>query len=338
MTVLAGDIGGTKTFLALFVCEKGKNRLIKEEVFSSRRSPDFEGVLKEFLKGNKLPLRGACFGVAGPVLQGRSETTNLPWTVDAGEIAHRFAIPSVALLNDLEATAYGTLILTEKDYFILNKGEPEIDSFETAARGNRAVISAGTGLGEVILFWNGARYQPSASEGGHSDFAPRTPLQVALLEYLWREYPNVSYERILSGPGLFNIYRFLREKGHGEEPPWLAERLAVEDPAAVVSEVALSGKADLCVKALDLFVFVYGAEAGNLALKALATGGIYLGGGIAPKILQKLRDGTFMKAFVDKGRFSSLMSRIPVRIILNEKAALLGAAYYACRTELHNPA
>lgn len=329
MTVLAGDIGGTKTFLALFTGEEEGMRLIRDAAYPSRLYPDLEGVLKEFLQGNEIPPRRACFGVAGPVLQGRSETTNLPWIVDAGEISRRFTIPSVALLNDLEATAYGVLALTEKDFFILNKGEPEIFPSETGARGNKAVISAGTGLGEVILFWNGSAYQPSASEGGHSDFAPRTPLQVALLESLWRDYPSVSYERILSGPGLFNIYRFLRESGHGEEPSWLAERLAAEDRSAVISEVALNEKAALCVKALDLFVSVYGAEAGNLALKALATGGIYLGGGIAPKILQKLRDGTFIKAFIDKGRFSDLMRRIPVRIILNEKAALFGAAHYA---------
>ncbi len=328
MTILAGDIGGTKTILALFAGDKGPMRLIREAVYPSGLYSDLESVLKEFLQGNEIPPRRACFGVAGPVLQGRSETTNLPWIVDTDEISHRFAIPSVALLNDLEATAYGVLALPEEDFFILNRGEPERFSYETGTRGNRAVISAGTGLGEAILFWNGSAYQPSASEGGHGDFAPRNPLQVALLEYLWREYPSVSYERILSGPGLFNLYRFLKETGHGEEPPWLAERLAVEDPAAVVAEVALRGKADLCVKALDLFVSVYGAEAGNLALKALATGGVYLGGGIAPKILQKLRDGTLMKAFVDKGRFSELMSRIPVRIILNEKVALSGAAHY----------
>lgn len=331
MTILAGDIGGTKTFLALFNAEKEGMRLIRETVYPSGLYPDLEGVLKEFLQGNEIPPRRACFGVAGPVLQGRSETTNLPWIVDAGEISRRFAIPSVALLNDLEATAYGVLTLAEKDFFILNEGAPEVSPSETSVRGNKAVISAGTGLGEVILFWNGSAYQPSASEGGHSDFAPRTPLQVALLEFLWREYPSVSYERILSGPGLFNIYRFLKESGPVEEPPWLAERLAGEDPAAVISEAALGGKADLCVKALDLFVSAYGAEAGNLALKAFATGGIYLGGGIAPKILEKLRDGTFMKAFFDKGRFSGLMRRIPVRIILNEKAALFGAAHYTLR-------
>lgn len=329
MTVLAGDIGGTKTILALFTGEKEGMRLIREAVYPSPLYRDLEAVLKEFLQGNEIPPRRACFGVAGPVLQGRSETTNLPWIVDAGEISRLFAIPSVALLNDLEATAYGVLALTEEDCFILNKGKPEASPSETGARGNKAVISAGTGLGEVILFWNGSAYQPSASEGGHSDFAPRAPLQVALLEFLWREYPSVSYERILSGPGLFNIYRFLMESGHGEEPSWLAERLAGEDPAAVISEVALRGVDDLCVKALDFFVSVYGAEAGNLALKALATGGIYLGGGIAPKILEKLRDGTFMRAFVDKGRFCDLMRWTPVRVILNEKVPLLGAAHYA---------
>jgi glucokinase len=327
MTILAGDIGGTKTILALFSDEKEGPRLIREETFPSRRYPDFGEVLKEFLGGEKRALRGACFGVAGPVLNGRSETTNLPWVVDAEGISRRFALPFVALLNDLEATAYGTLVLTERDCFILNKGEPESFPSESARRGNRAIIAAGTGLGEAILFWDGSGHRPSASEGGHADFAPRDPLQVALLEFLWKKYPGVSYERVLSGPGLLNVYDFLKEAG-GEEPPWLSKRMAEEDPSAVISEMALGGKVDLCVKALDLFVSVYGAEAGNLALKALATGGVDVAGGIAPKILQKLRDGMFMKAFTDKGRFSSLLSRIPVRVILNEKTGLLGAAYY----------
>src|SRR5581483_1791439 len=328
MAILAGDIGGTKTILALFSEEKGMP-LIREETFASRRYPDFGEVLQEFMKKEKAPPKGASFGVAGPVLNGRCETTNLPWIVDAGRIARGFAIPSVALLNDLEATAYGTLVLTEWDYFVLSAGAPERLVSETGARGNRAIIAAGTGLGEGILFWNGSRYQPSASEGGHADFAPRNPVQVSLLEFLWRKYPAVSYERILSGPGLFNVYQFFKETGDGEEPPWLSRRLAEEDPAAVVSEAALGGKVDLCVKAVDLFVSVYGAEAGNLALKALATGGIDVGGGIAPKILEKLREGIFMKAFVEKGRFASFMSGIPVRVILNEKTGLLGAAYYA---------
>ncbi|NKE70265.1 glucokinase [Candidatus Manganitrophus noduliformans] len=321
--ILAGDIGGTKTILALFTCDGEKPVLLDEQVFPSRSYADFSQVVQEFLKDRKTSFREACFGVAGPVVNGRCETTNLPWTVEADQIGRRFKIPSVALLNDLEATAYGALGLTEKGYCSLNPGQAD-------AGGNRAVIAAGTGLGEAILFWDGSTCRPSASEGGHADFAPRNPLEIELLEYLLKRYTRVSYERVLSGPGIWNIYQFLRDAGEGEEPSWLSERLSKEDPSSVISEAALAGKADLCVKALDLFVSVYGAEAGNLALKALTTGGIYVGGGIAPKILSRLIDGAFMKGFLDKGRFASLMSRIPVRVILDEKTALLGAARYAC--------
>ncbi|TAK08428.1 MAG: glucokinase [Candidatus Manganitrophaceae bacterium] len=328
--ILAGDIGGTKTFLARFVCEGEAMRPVAEAAFPSRHYPDIEAVLQEFLREREAPVQRACFGVAGPVLDGRCETTNLPWIVDARRIGQDFGVPSVALLNDLEATGYGIPALAEQDQFILNPGQEQARTV-TGARGNRAIIAAGTGLGEVLLFWDGFQYRPSASEGGHCDFAPSGPLQAQLLDALWKRYPHVSVERVLSGPGLMNIYHFLKETGAGEEPSWLTERLAAaEEPAAVVSETALAGKADLCVKALDLFVSVYGAEAGNLVLKTLATGGIYLAGGIAPKILEKLRDGTFMKAFLDKGRFSPLMEQIPVRVILNERAALLGAARYAC--------
>lgn len=320
--ILAGDIGGTKTLLALFSCEGERIVPIDERSFPSQRYADLEEAIDAFLKDRKVSPHRACFGVAGPVAHGRCETTNLPWVVDAQRISRRFEIPSVVLLNDLEATAYGTLVLTENECRILNPGHAN-------PQGNRAVIAAGTGLGESILFWDGVRHRPSASEGGHSDFAPRNPLEIEFLEYLLKRYPHVSYERILSGPGLLNIYHFLKDTDRGKEPPWLAERLARENPDAVISELALSGTAALCVKALDLFVSVYGAETGNLALKAQATGGIYVAGGIAPKILDRLLDGTFMKAFVDKGRFSSWLSRIPVRVILNEKAALVGAARYA---------
>ncbi len=253
------------------------------------------------------------------MVNNRCETTNLPWVVDAAGLGAAFGISSVTLLNDLEATAHYALDLTDKEYCTLNAGQPE-------SEGNKAVIAAGTGLGEAILFWDGSRYKPSASEGGHSDFAPRNPLEMRLLEYMLNHFPRVSYERVLSGPGLFKIYQFLKETGQGEEPSWLSERLSREDSSAVISEAALTGKSELCVKALDMFVSLYGAEAGNLALKALATGGVYIGGGIAPKILDKLMDGTFMGAFIEKGRYSSLMNRIPVRVIINEKAALLGAA------------
>lgn len=322
--ILAGDIGGTKTLLALFSCEGVSVVPIDERSFPSQHYADLEEAIDAFLRGRKVSPQRACFGVAGPVAHGQCETTNLPWVVDAQRISRRFEIPSVILLNDLEATAYGTLGLTEDECGTLNPGHADL-------QGNRAIIAAGTGLGESILFWDGVRHRPSASEGGHSDFAPRNPLEIELLEYLLRRHPHVSYERILSGPGLLNIYHFLKDTDRGKEPPWLAERLARENPDAVISELALSRKAALCVKALALFVSVYGAEAGNLALKAQATGGIYVGGGIAPKIVDGLLDGTFMKAFVDKGRFSSWLNRIPVRVILNEKTALQGATRYACQ-------
>ena len=332
MIVLAGDIGGTHTRLAFFACEGEGMRPLAEAIFPSRDYVDLGEILQPFLEGAEESIQRACFGVAGPVLEGRCEATNLPWIMDAREIALRFEIPSVMLLNDLEATAYGLSALTDADVFVLHPGQAEPPTL-TGARGNKAIVAAGTGLGEVLLFWGGDRYRPSASEGGHCDFAPRNPLQAQLLEFLWKRYPHVSVERVLSGPGLMNLYQFLKETGRGVESPWLAEELkTAEDPAAVVSETALAGKSDLCVSALDLFVSIYGAEAGNVALKSLATGGVYLAGGIAPKNLEKLRDGTFMTAFLDKGRFAPFMDRIPVRVILNEKTALLGAARYACRS------
>jgi glucokinase len=323
--ILAGDIGGTKTYLALFRAEGGQLIQVRQEIFSSQAYAGLEEVIQKFLLKSEGSIESACFGVAGPVIKGRCETTNLPWVVDAEQIGKQFGIPSVALLNDLEATAYGALGLTEKEYCIINQGRTDI-------QGNRAVIAAGTGLGEAILFWDGVGFRASASEGGHTDFAPRNSIEINLLEYLLKSFDRVSYERVLSGQGLFDIYRFLRDTGHGVEPPWLSVKLAAGDPAAVISEVALARKADLCVKALEMFVSIYGAEAGNLALKSMATGGVYIGGGIAPKILDALLDGRFLKAFLDKGRYSQLMGQIPVRVILNEKAAILGAARFSLLT------
>ncbi len=317
--ILAGDIGGTKTHLILFRVEGDQLIQVRQEIFSSKIYTGLEEVIQGFLLESEGTIESACFGVAGPVLDGKCKTTNLPWIVDSEKIGKTFSIPKVVLLNDLEATAYGVLGFTEKEYCILNQGR-------TVLQGNRAVIAAGTGLGEAILFWDGLRFRASASEGGHTDFAPRNSIEIRLLEYLLKSFDRVSYERVLSGQGLFNIYRFLRDTGHGKEPSWISVRLAGEDPAAVISEVALDRKADLCVKALEMFVSIYGAEAGNLALKSMATGGVYIGGGIAPKILDALQDGRFMKSFIDKGRYSQLMGQIPVRVILNEKAALLGAA------------
>jgi glucokinase len=231
----------------------------------------------------------------------------------------------VGLINDLEANAWGIATLSSDDIAVLNPGESD-------GAGNLALISAGTGLGQAGLHWDGTRYRPFASEGGHVDFAPRNRLEMDLLEFLLRQFPRVSYERVVSGPGLQNIYRFLRETGRGDEPPWLAARLREQDPNAVVAQAALSGESALCVQALDLFVALYGAAAGNLALTLLATGGVYLGGGIAPKILPKLKDPIFLNAFFTKGRLRPLLETVPVRVILNDQTALFGAARYALET------
>lgn len=324
--ILAGDIGGTKTLLALSD-ETGDGSLIAEKSFRSAGYGGLEDVLEEYLKGRSDRVEAACFAVAGPVLKDRSETTNLPWIVDARGLESRFGIPSVRLLNDLEATAYGVPHLKAVDLFALNEGNPVV-------AGTRAVIAAGTGLGEAILVGTGAGMRAVPSEGGHTDFGPRSPVEVRLLAYLERLYGHVSYERILSGPGLANLYRFMKES-EGAPEDGMSARMEREDPGAVVSEAALSGESEVCMKALGLFVSIYGAEAGNLALKSLSTGGLYIGGGIAPRILDKLRDGTFMKSFVNKGRYASLLSRIPVRVILNPKSALLGAVRIAAsgRTE-----
>jgi glucokinase len=244
--------------------------------------------------------------------------------VDGSELADRTGIASVEIINDLEAKGHGIALLGEDDFAVLNKGAREEE-------GNAGLIAAGTGLGEAGLKWEGEGYWPLAMEGGHADFAPRNALEVDLLLYLLKEFEHVSYERVLSGAGLYNIYRFLRDTGRGKEPAWLTDLMNQGDPSQVVSEKALEGKSDLCVEALDLFVSLYGAEAGNLALKVMATGGLYIGGGIAPKIVQKLKDGTFMKAFVAKGRMRSLLEAIPVRVILNDKTALMGAARCAAR-------
>lgn len=320
--ILAGDIGGTNIRLALFRCHENGFKLFREDTLLSRNYGSLIEAVKTFLLQDKALIRSACFGVAGPINQGKCKMTNLPWLIDTKELIKYLGISLVVLLNDLEATAYGVLKLTDKEFHTLNIGVPDL-------QGNRAIIAVGTGLGKAILFQNGTTYLPVATEGGHCDFAPRNAIEIALLEYLLKRYSRVSYERVLSGSGLFNIYQFLKKTGRGEEPAWLSERLTTESPGAVISEVALAGKSTLCIKALNLFVTLYGAEAGNLALTTMATGGIYVGGGIAPKIIQKLIDGTFMKAFCDKGRYSAMLHRIPVHVIMNDKAALLGAAHVA---------
>jgi glucokinase len=320
--ILAGDIGGTNTRLAFCSVEGDRLDFIAKKNFPSRNYPSLDPILGEFMAGAAQPITAACFGIAGPVVDHKVRTPNLPWLIDGREVARRLNLPSVALINDLEATGYGALTLDASEFLTINAGRPE-------PRANMGLIAAGTGLGEAILYWAGSGYRALASEGGHADFAPRSQLEIELLFYLMDRFGHVSYERVISGPGLFHIYRFLRDSARFSEPAWLSERLAQGDPAAVISQAALANEAEICVEALELFISAYGAEAGNLALRAKALGGIYVGGGIAPKILAKLAAGDFMRAFTDKGRYAEFVARIPVQVILNEDAALKGAAYYA---------
>jgi glucokinase len=321
--ILAGDIGGTKVQLALVERQGRTLRRRRTARFQSRRYRSLEAVLGEFLAGErKGRVRAACFGVAGPIVDGRCETPNLPWVIEERSLRRALGTSRVRLLNDLEAMAAGVLRLRPRDLATLQRGIP-------GREGNAAVIAAGTGLGQATLFWDGERHHPSASEGGHCDFAPRNREEYALLAYLQRVHGRVSYERVLSGPGLHAIYRFLRDTGRAREPRWLAREMTDRDPAAVISEMALKGRSALCARALDLFTSLYGAEAGNLALRAVAVRGLYVGGGIAPKILPKLRAGGFLRSFLSKGRMTPLLKTFPVHVILNQETPLLGAAGFA---------
>jgi len=320
--ILAGDIGGTNTRLALVQATDDGLRITAEKTFPSRERVSLEAALAEFLGIHPCELTSCTIGIAGPVRNGRCEATNLPWVVDSRSVARRLGMKRVGLINDLEANAYGIAALGKKDFVVLNRGAPK-------ARGNIAIISAGTGLGEAGMFWDGSIHRPFATEGGHTDFAPRNHLEMELLQYCMKHFRRVSYERLVSGPGLVNIYRFLRDTGKAEEPSWLAEEMRHGDPAPVISGCALEGKSPICVQALEIFVSLYGAEAGNLALKVLAMGGVVLGGGIAPKIISKLKEPEFLNAFTAKGRMRPLLQDIPVRVIMNPKTALLGAARHA---------
>jgi glucokinase len=320
--ILAGDVGGTKVDLALYDFANGKLTTAREKIYQAKQYSGLEVIVKEFLGEDKAT--AACFGVPGPVRDGRLRLTNLPWTLDSRELAAGLVIDHVFLINDLEANGYGVAELSAGQIFTLSEGDP-------SQTGNRALVAAGTGLGECFLVWNGHRHTPYPSEGGHADYAPRNEDEIDLLRFLKQKYNGrISFERVVSGMGLANIYEFLREVRGMDEPAWLAERIAaVPDPNTVITELALAAKSEICEKALDMFVSAYGAEAGNLALKILSVGGLYVGGGIAPRIIEKLKDGTFIKAFTDKGRLSQLLINMPVRIIMESRAALLGAAAYA---------
>ena len=320
--ILAGDIGGTNARLAYFQSQNGHLTVAAEGVFPSREHRGLDEIVTQFVMSQGRRPDVACFGIAGPVRNGKVETSNLPWTVEGTRLASELRLPSVHLINDLEANAWGISSLEEKDLVSLNR-------VKGTAVGNQAVISAGTGLGEAGLFWDGKNYDVFASEGGHCDFAPRTELEIELFRYLAARFGHVSYERIVSGPGLVNVYHFFRDTHRDEEPAWLGEELAYGDAAATISRAAVSGKSPLSEHALDLWISIYGAEAGNLALKIMATGGIYLGGGIAPKLVTKLAGPLFMQAFLAKGRMQALLESIPVKVIINDKIALFGAARYA---------
>ena len=325
--ILAADIGGTKTVMALFKEHGTQLEVVRQETFPSRAFPEFGQVLDKFLGTPRPAIRVACFGVAGPITDGRVQTTNLPWVLDEQELARSLHADRVHLLNDLQAAAIGMQCLKPEEFHELNKGRVR------RASGHAVLLAAGTGLGAAILYWDGQRHLAMASEGGHSDFAPQSDLEIDLLKYLRREHGHVSYERVLSGPGLYNIYSFLRDTGFDVEPPWLKEKIQSTTPhTSAITEVGLADGHPLCSKTLSLFAQVYGAAAGNLALWVMATGGVYIGGGIAPRILPKLDDGSFMGGFTAKGRYKAFLETLPVRVALNPLAPLLGAAECARRS------
>lgn len=326
MKVLAGDIGGTKTSLAVFGIGTGKPDLLASQTYPSRSYESLDEIVRHFVDTQDIACDYASFGIAGPVRDGVCETTNLPWIVDARALAEDCGFRHVWLINDLEANAWGISALQEKDLCVLSEGSP-------GTRGNASVIAAGTGLGEAGLYWDGKCYRPFASEGGHADFAPASELEIALLQYLQKRYPHVSWERVVSGTGLVNIFEFLCDYRDYQVPQWLTEALREGDSAAEIAAAAQQGRCPLCSEAVDLFVHFYGVEAGNHALKIMATGGVFIGGGIAPKILAKLKEPGFLAGFHAKGRMEPLMRSMPVKVILNENTALYGPAVYLA-TEL----
>jgi glucokinase len=323
MELLAGDIGGTNTRLAIYrTTAQNRYEALHEQVFPSGEFPDLESILAQFLGTVEQRITRACFGVAGPVIDQTCDATNLPWRISATQIRQRFGFEQCWLLNDLEANAWGIGALDPQDLCVLNAGNPQ-------ARGNASIISAGTGLGEAGLYWDGRMHRPFASEGGHTDFCPSNRMEFALFEQLAEQFGRVSWERIVSGPGLETIYLFLRDYHATPTPDWLAGEMRNKGVAPVVSTMALEQRDPLCVEALDLFTRLYAREAGNHALKIMASGGVYLGGGIAPRILPRLQQPDFIQTFFDKGRMRPLMEAMPVKVILNDKAALLGAARFA---------
>ncbi len=324
--LLAGDVGGTKAKLAIFSEDEGPREPVAKETFQSKDYRGLDAIAREFLDGVEVEVDRATFGVAGPVIEGRVDVTNLPWTVDRDRLREALGLASVQLLNDLASIANGVLLLEGDELHTLQEGTSD-------PTGAIAVVAPGTGLGEAFLTWDqdDGRYRPHASEGGHTDFAPATPRQIQLLRYLWARHEHVSYELVCSGIGIPNLYTYYRSGAYAEEPDWLAEQLSeVEDPTPVIVNAALDEgrECELCRLTLNTFVSILGAEAGNLALNVMATGGVYLGGGIPPRILPALEQPRFLEAFRSKGRHADLMEGVPVHVILNPDVALMGVARY----------
>ena len=320
--ILAGDIGGTSTRLGLFKRDFGQIKPIRTQTFSSPNYHNLAAIVKDFLVNQCGDIASACFGIAGPVRHGRVAAPNLAWETDSKSLARELKLPMVKLVNDLEANAHGIVALKPDDFVTLQTGD-------SCTQGNGAVISVGTGLGEAGMYWNGNAHLPFACEGGHTDFAPRDEMECELLTYLRSRFGRVSYERVLSGNGQLWLYEFLRDVKKHLESPAIAEAMRLNNPSAVITRAGLAGECELCVHALDWYVSLYGAEAGNLALKMMATGGVYIGGGIAPRIIEKLKKPVFLDAFLAKGRMRPLLESIPVRVIMKDTTALLGAARLA---------
>ena len=321
--LLAGDIGGTKTVLALFPTTTSHETLHPQHIqtFPSSRFSSLEAIITQYLQDKDVPVEAASFGVAGPVVNGRSQITNLPWVIDTAVIQQTFSIDHVVLLNDLESIANAVPHLQASDLAIINEGNAE-------SGGAIGVIAPGTGLGEAFLIWDGQRYQAQPSEGGHASFGPTNADQRALLTFMDTKFNHVSFERVCSGSGIPNLYEFWRQDGRFTEPDWLREAIEqAEDPTPIIVEAGLDNKAEICTATVQLFVDILAEEASNLALKVLATGGIYLGGGIPPRLLAFLQTERFLAEFGDKGRFSDLLLAMPVQVICNPQVALLGAAW-----------
>ena len=320
--ILVGDIGATRTRLAAYQAEGTRFDCVVQKTYASQEYGGLADILPLFIRGEGIAVHSACFGVAGPVRAGRSKISNLPWTIDSRELAKQLKLSAVGLLNDLEAYAYGIDALESKDFVAISEGSED-------AEGNRAVISARTGLGMAGLYWDGFRHHPFACEGGHADFAPTNDLQTELLAYLQKRYGRVSCERILSGPGIRNIYEFLRDARKAEEPAWLRDQLHdARDPSPVISKLGLEGKAAICEQTLAMFISIFGAETGNCALRYMTGGGIFIGGIIAAKLVSKMKGSAFMEAFLNKGRMEALLKDMPVKIILNDDCGLIGAARF----------